>query len=50
LILDPLSIKIVTGEIMEGSRILVDEKSGRITFETPKLLAKSAAEKVSSKK
>jgi len=38
LILDPLSIKIVTNEIAEGSRILIDEKNGKITFEMPKIL------------
>jgi len=38
LILDPLSIKIVTNEIAEGSRILIDEKDGKITFEMPKIL------------
>ena len=40
LILDPLSIKIVTGEILEGSRVLIDAEKGKITFETPKLLPK----------
>jgi ATP-dependent Clp protease ATP-binding subunit ClpB len=35
LILDPLSIKIVTNEIAEGSRILIDEQVGKMTFETP---------------
>ena len=35
LILDPLSIKIVTSEIAEGSRILIDEKDGKMVFETP---------------
>ncbi len=51
LILDPLSIKIVTSEIAEGSRVLIDEKDGQITFETPRLLPKMASpEKVSSKK
>jgi ATP-dependent Clp protease ATP-binding subunit ClpA len=51
LILDPLSIKIVTSEIAEGSRVLIDEKDGVITFEMPKLLPKMAIpEKVSSKK
>jgi ATP-dependent Clp protease ATP-binding subunit ClpB len=38
LILDPLSIKIVTNEIAEGNRVLIDEKSGKIIFETPKIL------------
>lgn len=40
LILDPLSIKIVTNEIAEGSRVLIDEKEGKIVFEMPKLLTR----------
>jgi len=35
LILDPLSIKIVTNEISEGSRIMIDEKAGKIVFDSP---------------
>jgi len=51
LILDPLSIKIVTGEIAEGSRVLIDAKDGVITFEMPKLLPKmKEAEKISSRR
>ena len=59
LILDPLSIKIVTGEISAGSRVLIDAENGKITFETPKLLPKvkepfnsthGRQEKVSSRK
>ena len=51
LILDPLSVKIVIGEIMAGSRVLIDASKGKITFETPKLISKIASqEKVSSKK
>ncbi len=38
LILDPLSIKIVTNEITEGSRILIDEKDGKMVFEVPRQL------------
>ena len=38
LILDPLSIKIVTSEILEGSRILIDEKDEKIVFEGQKAL------------
>ena len=38
LILDPLSIKIVTNEISEGSRILIDETAGKIIFEMARLL------------
>ena len=40
LILDPLSIKIVTNEIVEGSRILIDEQGGKMVFEAPKVLPK----------
>jgi len=40
LILDPLSVKIVTNEIFEGSRVLLDEENGKITFEVPKALPK----------
>jgi ATP-dependent Clp protease ATP-binding subunit ClpA len=39
-ILDPLSIKIVTGEIMAGSRILINAEKGKIIFESSKLLPK----------
>jgi ATP-dependent Clp protease ATP-binding subunit ClpA len=38
LILDPLSIKIVTNEIAEGNRILIDEQEGKMIFEAPKQL------------
>jgi ATP-dependent Clp protease ATP-binding subunit ClpB len=37
LILDPLSIKIVTNEISEGSRIFIDEEAGKITFKGPRV-------------
>ncbi len=40
LILDPLSLKIVTNEIAEGNRVLIDEDKGKIIFETPKILPK----------
>ena len=51
LILDPLSIKIVIGEIAEGSRVLIDEKEGQIVFELPRLLPKMGSlEKIGSKK
>ncbi len=51
LILDPLSIKIVTGEIIEGSRVLIQVQDGSITFEIPRLLPRmTIQEKVSSKK
>jgi len=45
LILDPLSIKIVTNEIMEGSRILIDEKDGKMVFESPKILPRTIERK-----
>jgi ATP-dependent Clp protease ATP-binding subunit ClpA len=41
LILDPLSIKIVTNEISEGSRVLIDAKDSKIVFETPRILPKA---------
>ncbi len=51
LILDPLSIKIVTSEISAGSRVLIDVEEGKITFETPKLLPRfSEPEKISTRK
>ncbi|PIP23511.1 MAG: ATP-dependent chaperone ClpB [Candidatus Nealsonbacteria bacterium CG_4_10_14_0_2_um_filter_38_17] len=34
-ILDPLSLKIVTSEIKEGEKVLVDEEGGRIIFQIP---------------
>ncbi len=49
LILDPLSVKIVTNEISEGSRVLIDERDGQIVFELPRLLPRvGMPEKVSS--
>jgi ATP-dependent Clp protease ATP-binding subunit ClpA len=52
LILDPLSIKIVTNEIAEGSRILIDEHDGKMVFDTPRLLPRTVDRKklVGSKK
>lgn len=51
LILDPLSVKIVTNEISEGSRVLIDEKNSRIIFEIPQLLQKiREPKKISAKK
>lgn len=41
LILDPLSIKIVTSEIAEGSRVLIGAENGKIVFENPKILQKA---------
>ena len=39
-ILDPLSLKIVSGEIKEGERVIVDIKNNKIIFETPRHLSK----------
>ncbi|OGZ72535.1 MAG: ATP-dependent chaperone ClpB [Candidatus Staskawiczbacteria bacterium RIFCSPLOWO2_01_FULL_38_12b] len=51
LILDPLSVKIVINEIIQGSRVLIDEKNGQIVFDLPRLLARmNMPEKVSAKK
>ena len=41
LILDPLSIKIVTNEISEGSRVLIDEQGGKMVFASPKILPRT---------
>jgi len=41
LILDPLSIKIVTNEVREGIRILIDAADGKIIFNVPKSLIKA---------
>ena len=38
LILDPLSLKIITGEIHEGDKVFCDFKKGAVTFQTPRLL------------
>jgi len=38
LILDPLALKIVTNEIVPTSRVLIDERDGKIIFEVPKLV------------
>ena len=36
LILDPLSLKIVAGEVKEGERVVVDLRENKIFFKTPK--------------
>jgi len=41
-VLDPLSLKIVSGEIKEGERVIVDFANGKIIFQTPKDLFKTA--------
>ena len=40
LILDPLALKLVTGQVKEGDRVLVDVLEGQIVFQTPRDLAK----------
>jgi len=40
-VLDPLSLKIVAGEIKEGERVMVDFENGKIIFQTPKDLFKT---------
>ncbi len=54
LILDPLSLKIVTNEIKEGDNIIIDTKDSKIIFEMPTLLMRpqkvSKPTKVGSKK
>ena len=41
-VLDPLSLKIVSGEIKEGERVIVDFAKGKIIFQTSKDLFKAA--------
>ena len=41
-VLDPLSLKIVSGEIKEGERVIVDFENEKIIFRTPKDLIKTA--------
>jgi len=49
LILDPLSLKIITSEIKEGERVFVDFKKGEVIFQTPQLISTKKREKVSVK-
>jgi len=42
LILDPLSLKIVTGELKEGERILIEAKADQIVLKTSKELIKAS--------
>jgi len=44
-ILDPLSLKIVTGELIEGDEVMVDTEDEKILFRTPKMLVKNSREK-----
>lgn len=45
LILDPLSTKIVTSEIVPGNRVIIDEAEGKITIEIPKMMPKMKVRK-----
>ncbi len=40
MILDPLSLKIITGEIEDGNRVMINTKNKEILFQTPKQLIK----------
>jgi len=40
IILDPLSLKIVIGEVKEGDRVLIDATDSKIVFQTPGTLIK----------
>jgi len=44
-VLDPLSLKIVSGEIKEGDRILVNFEQGKINFLSPRDLIKVGRER-----
>jgi ATP-dependent Clp protease ATP-binding subunit ClpB len=35
LILDPLALKLVTGEVVAGNRVMIDELDGKIVFQLP---------------
>ena len=45
LVLDPLSLKIVVGEVKEGERVIVDLEQDKIKFLTPKDLIKVSTKK-----
>ncbi len=45
LILDPLSLKIVSGEVREADRVIVDLEEGKIVFKTHKRLIKAIKER-----
>ncbi|PIP18328.1 MAG: hypothetical protein COX42_01475 [Parcubacteria group bacterium CG23_combo_of_CG06-09_8_20_14_all_35_6] len=48
LILDPLALKIVTGEIKTSLPVLIDEDSGKIIFSLSEMKASKLREKVST--
>jgi ATP-dependent Clp protease ATP-binding subunit ClpA len=41
LVLDPLSLKLVTREVLEGDRVVVDLEKNKIIFKTPKDLVEA---------
>jgi ATP-dependent Clp protease ATP-binding subunit ClpA len=45
-VLDPLSLKIVTGEVKEGERVIVDLENDKIIFRTKADLMKIPREKI----
>jgi ATP-dependent Clp protease ATP-binding subunit ClpB len=45
LVLDPLSLKIVSGELREGDKVVVDWEDNKIIFRTPKDLIKTGFKK-----
>jgi len=45
-VLDPLSFKIISGEIKEGEKVLVDAEDGNIIFRTPRDLLKISSKKL----
>jgi ATP-dependent Clp protease ATP-binding subunit ClpB len=49
LILDPLSLKIITSEIKEGDRVLVDFEKGDILFQSPRTISNREREEVLAK-
>lgn len=48
LILDPLSLKIVSGEVKEGDQVIVEQKEGEIVFQLPSQILESSKRKVRS--
>jgi len=49
LVLDPLSLKIVVGEIVEGGNVRIDSDNGKIVFLIPKRLVEGKRKKVAVK-
>ena len=44
LILDPLSLKIITAQIKEGDRVLVDSEKGEVTFQSARTISATKRE------